>query len=959
MDGLLERSGELAVVGAVLERCVAGAGGVLVVEGPAGIGKTALLDSTHALAREAGIRVLSARGGELEREFAHAVVRQLFEPALASTDERERAVLLGGAAGLATPVLAADARAAPAPIGDQAFAVAHGLYWLTANLAKRGPLLLVVDDGHWCDRPSLSFLLYLVRRLEGLPVAIALGARTHEPGGESELLEQIAAEPAARALAPAPLSVKAVGELVAASLGDHPAERFVLACHDATGGNPFLACELLGALARDGIAPSAGAVAAVGELGPKTVRRAIVLRLARLPRSAGALAQSAAVLGAPAELRHAAALARLDDATAAACADALADVQILKAQLPLEFAHPIVRAAVYEDMAPAARSLAHARAARLLASEHADPERVAAHLNACEPTGETWIVEQLRLAASLATARGAPQAACSYLRRALAEPPPAPDRPRLLYELGRTEALARDPRAVARLHEALGLSEEPGLRGRIAEALIALLVFSGDWDAAASLAGATLRELGDGDPDAAARLETLRAATSAYDPRFVEEFDRDHRRLSELARRGGPASRPLSLLLAAVSAWRMEDLDRVAGLVERGLDGGRLLAQEGAEAWSLGQAVTALVALDELDSAERLADRMLADATARGAVLGVSAGASFRGYVRARRGALREAEADFRVGFQLALEHGLTFALPSIFSYAVDVLPERPELADIAEHVELTELPPAFEHTASGALLLEVRGRLRLLRGDAPAAIADLSRCGEIFDALRLTNPLLSSWRPALALALRTSEPERAAQLLAEALELAGATGLPRPLGVAQRAAGLLAGGERGIELLRDALATLERAPSALERARAAVELGGALRRAGKRPEARERLRAGLQLARRCGAQRLAEHAEQELRTAGAKPRRLAFSGVESLTASERRIAEMVAHGMTNQQAAEALFVTAKTVENHLGRVYHKLGIHSRERLAQALRAAGAPVTARETTCVRELSPER
>jgi DNA-binding CsgD family transcriptional regulator len=136
---------------------------------------------------------------------------------------------------------------------------------------------------------------------------------------------------------------------------------------------------------------------------------------------------------------------------------------------------------------------------------------------------------------------------------------------------------------------------------------------------------------------------------------------------------------------------------------------------------------------------------------------------------------------------------------------------------------------------------------------------------------------------------------------------------------------------------LREAVKLLRQAPAAYQLARALTDLGAALRRAGRRADAREPLREGLELARRCGAERLSASAEQELRAAGAKPRRLAFSGVESLTASERRIAELAAGGMTNQQVAEALFVTAKTVENHLGRVYHKLAIHSRAELAGAL----------------------
>ncbi|HEY4824974.1 MAG TPA: hypothetical protein VIH49_07975, partial [Solirubrobacteraceae bacterium] len=711
----------------------------------------------------------------------------------------------------AAPVVAPGPAPATALVSDQAFPVIHGLYWLTANLARGGPVLLIVDDAHWCDRPSLRFLLYLARRLEGLPVAILLAARMREPDGEVQLLDQIAAEPLTRALAPAALSVGAVGELVRASLGS-PDERFVSACHDAAGGNPFLTRELLGALERDRISPTAAAAGQVSELGPRTVRRAIVLRLARLPGSSGLLAQAVAVLGTGAQLRHAASLAGLDERSASAAVDTLAAVEILKPQLPLEFVHPIVRAAVYDDLAPVARSVAHMRAARLLAAEDADPEQVAAQLLACEPAGEPWVAEKLRAASRTALARGAPETARAYLERALAETRRSPDRASLLYELGQVEALTRDPLALAHLQEALRLSDEPAARALIADQLFGLLLFAGQWDAALAMVESALHEPAGRDPDAVTRLETMRAAMAGVDPRLVEHVDRDLARLKGLARRGGTASRPLSVLLGVLAAWRIDDIDQTTGLVERGLDGGRLLREEGAEAW-LPQALTALIAVDQLDRAQRLADEILTEGSRRGSVFGVSAGSSFRGWVHAQRGALRDAEADLRVGFGLAVEHGLTFALPSIFRHAIDVMPERPGLADIAALVEQVELPPAFEDTAQGAQLLDVRSRLRLLRGEVPAAIADLRRCGEILDATHLTNPIMSSWRSALALALRVTAPDEAAQLIAEELDLAHATGLPRPLGVAFRAAGLLAGDERGIELLRDAVLTLSRSP--------------------------------------------------------------------------------------------------------------------------------------------------
>jgi DNA-binding CsgD family transcriptional regulator len=143
--------------------------------------------------------------------------------------------------------------------------------------------------------------------------------------------------------------------------------------------------------------------------------------------------------------------------------------------------------------------------------------------------------------------------------------------------------------------------------------------------------------------------------------------------------------------------------------------------------------------------------------------------------------------------------------------------------------------------------------------------------------------------------------------------------------------------GRDGVDDLHDAVAILAPSPARLEHARALVDLGSALRRAGSRREAREPLREGLEVARRCGAAALVEAAHEELVTAGARPRRLQFSGVESLTASERRVAEMAASGQSNREIAQALFVTVRTVENHLSRTYRKLDIGSREELPEAL----------------------
>jgi DNA-binding CsgD family transcriptional regulator len=205
-------------------------------------------------------------------------------------------------------------------------------------------------------------------------------------------------------------------------------------------------------------------------------------------------------------------------------------------------------------------------------------------------------------------------------------------------------------------------------------------------------------------------------------------------------------------------------------------------------------------------------------------------------------------------------------------------------------------------------------------------------------EAFEMHNPAMLAWRSHLALALLALDRrDEALELAREEVDLARDWGAPRPIGVALRARGLAEGGAEGIETLRESVTVLEGSTARLELARSLVELGAALRRANQRADARELLRQGLDLAVRSRSVPLVERAEQELAATGARPRRLLLSGVESLTASERRVARFAAEGLSNKDIAQALFVTTKTVEVHLSNVYRKLGIGSRTELPQAL----------------------
>lgn len=214
--------------------------------------------------------VLSARASELERELPFGVVRQLLKPPLATGDTAERAELLAGAAALAEPVLAPDAAAEPA-VGEPSFGALHGLYWLVANLAARRPVLILVDDLHWADVSSVRWLLYFAKRLDGLALALVLAARPSEPGAPSDLLDALAADPGVELLHPGGLSAEAIDRLAEGVFGRAAERGFAVACHRATGGNPFLVSEALDELGRAGLAPTVDHVDEVKRLGSRGV----------------------------------------------------------------------------------------------------------------------------------------------------------------------------------------------------------------------------------------------------------------------------------------------------------------------------------------------------------------------------------------------------------------------------------------------------------------------------------------------------------------------------------------------------------------------------------------------------------------------------------------------------------------------------------------------------------------
>jgi DNA-binding CsgD family transcriptional regulator len=936
---LLERDGELGAADGLIEATRHSAGCILAVEGPAGIGKTRLLEAVRIRASRSGLAVLSARGGELERDFAFGVVQQLFEPTLVSAPDAERETLLAGAAALATHALGhVKDRGPESPAGLHS--TLHGLYWFAANLAARRPLMICVDDAHWSDTPSLRFLAYLARRLEGLPLMLAVGTRPPEASAVESLLLELLSDPATWVLRPGPLSEAAVSEVLRAGLGVEVEDEFIRACHEVTMGNPFLVIELVGALRAEGAVGTVSDAQGLRELTPLAVSRAVLHRLAGLPAGAGQLARAVAVLGDGAALEDAGALAVLDDGQVGEAVQALARAEILHPDPPLRFIHPMIRAAVYADISRTDRALRHARAARFLSERGADTDQVAAHLLAASPGADGWVVDVLRTASERALARAAPEVATTYLRRALAEPPPAELRPEVLLELGLAEARS-DLGGTESMAEALELSSTPGRRAEIALALGRTLGLRGRHAEAVEVLQEAMSEPADADdPQLKLRIEAEMVAHCLHS---AEKLPLGFERLRHVPfeeTHGGAAERLLLALAGfALTASGRLTPDAAVALARRTAREGALTDEENSSL--LLFTAETLVFADHLNEADELLERAIGEARRRGSAPAVALASAFRSQVAFRRGSLSDAEADARTALGLVDREVLGYSRTYVVSFLVDALTERGEYED-AERV-LAEVGPSedWPELWQFMLLTGSRGRLKVAQGRVAGGLADHLECGRRARPWRPRNPSTVPWRSDAALAhARLGDTEEARRLASWQLRNARAYGAPRGLGVSLRVAGLVEGGSRGLELLRESATVLGASAAKLEHARTLTDLGAALRRDGRRSEARGPLRLGLDLARRCGARPLAELALEELAATGARPRRMTLTGIEALTPSERRVASMAASGLTNREVAQALFVTEKTVEVHLTRAYRKLDIGARSELARALESA-------------------
>lgn len=940
---LLDRDEELAWLRGTLSSTPDGS--LTIVEGPAGIGKTQLLMESRRYGQDSGWTVLHAKGMELEKTFAFGVARQLFEPFLLDLDTETQQRCMSGPAAITGQLfrpMPSDAPGAPAAAAgtaeDTTFAMLHGLTWLVINIAHRGPIMLHIDDLQWADDASLRWLVYLLPRIEEVSAAVTVALR-QDAIEDSPLIRRIANDAKATVIRPRPLRPTSIAQLLRGILQQDAEIEFVEACHAETSGNPFLVREIASWIRNESITPTAGNVPRLKAIGGLAVSRRIAARLAQLPAGATPVAQALAVLGDGADLHQVTVLSGLTFEESSSAVAALIRADLLTDRIPLAFAHPVVRTAIYNDLVLTDRAAMHAEAAKLLSDRGAEVERIAAHLLA-SPPGIDFAVRTLRQAARNAVERGAAASAFTYLDRCRDEPMEQSELIELLIEQGSAGQLVDLGASINCLVQAHEMITDPLRKAEVSWLLSGSLGHAFRADDAINVLRRSVAEM----PQDLEETDDMRRRSYALELLVATLLPNRQDLLVNFERARALPSRTSigGRMLDAAIALR-DALAAVPGAAERARAALGKNPPRGAEVSVTSPAWHVLIAADSED-ASHILDRTIRRLHEGGDLTALATTYAFRALCWVNTGQLAEAEADARQAQQLSETAGVGFIRPFAGAFLAETLVDQGRLDEARLALDWSGVFDEF--TPGGPIYygLCLRARLARLEGDAGRGARFALGCGRSFAAHGGQNPALVPWRSELALCLKiTGDLPKARFYADEELELARRWGAPRALGRALRVSAAVGEPAARVRLLKEAVTLLEHSPAKLEYAVSLASLGSALGAAGKRAEGREALRIAMDLCAACGARPMVDTVRSELRAAGGRPRRTVLRGLESLTPSERRVAKMAAEGASNRQIAESLYVTPKTIELHLTSVYRKLDIASRMDLVEALPNAALP----------------
>lgn len=951
---LLERRRELRALDAALADLRDAVGGVprarhaglLAFTGSAGLGKTTLMAEARARAAAHGFTVLSGKGGEQEQELAFRVVRQLLQPTLAAMDEPGRQDVLGSWYDVVAAALGLEATGTvPDPVG-----VRDGLDWVMTRLAvMNAPVVLLLDDVHWADAESLNWLASFAPRAADLPLLIVLAYRPDELPPEARAFRALVEHHENRPHVLTPLSAAGVARIVRNEVGEGAEDAFCEECWTVTGGSPFEAVELAIRLGERRLTGTRDELPTMRHLASAVKGPGLLERLHRLDTATVRFAWTAAVLGTSISPGLAATIAVVGSEGAARATEKLRAARIL-ADAPgpggsLEFVHPTIATAIYQDIPEALRVGLHNSAAVSVRAAGLGPTAAARHLLEVPSEGRPEAVECLREAAREYLRAGAPEAARRVLTRALQEPPPPEDRAALLHELASSTFLIEPAATVTHLRAALA---EPGvdldLRASIVYRLTQALAHLDQVAEAAAVAADEVRQAPH--PRIRLRMQADQFVWSAFRTDEPDACARS-RRLARMADRL-TGRRVEERYILGLRAWdamlRGEPRRTVLTCAEKALDGGLSWTDE-----NRGFEVPVSVALvfmycDQPRRAEELFTEGLAQCQAKGwRGSHLALGQALFGYIRYRRGCLAEAEELAREGLRIA--DRVEGAVPAQW-FAVGILiqtllargrtAEARRLADRHRYGEA--VPKAVIYPDPRTVYAE----LLLAEGRRRKAAHLLSGVGDWLASKGWHNPTWCPWQLSLASALAPTAPDRAIRLARDAVKAARDFGAASAIGQALRTEAEVTGGPAALGLYAEAVDQLEQSPASYELARALVGHGAALARNGRLQEAADRLYRGQEGAVHCGAEALAARAREELSAAGLRPLPLRYAQTDTLTAQERSAAEMAAQGRPAAVVAKELRLSERGVTRLLSSVYRKIGTDAAG-LARALESFPRP----------------
>jgi tetratricopeptide (TPR) repeat protein len=742
---LLESEQELRVLSSAVAAAGTGAGSAVVVHGSPGIGKSRLLHELSRIAADRGARTLSATGIAGCHGAQFSVLRQLF--------------------------------------ADVGVTAPHELYRHTVALAHERPLVICLDDADHADDSSLQWLSFLARRLSGLRVLIAVALSTERMGLRGLTAAGLAVERGWPRVRLSPLTRDATDLILAKLLAKRPEPAFGARFHQVTSGVPLLANGLATSLAEEGVLPTDENVGRIATSASPGLSSALEVHIARQLPEVRTYAVAAAVLCEPADPLLVAEVADIPAAAAQASERHLTALHLLTDGA-------FVTAGV-RDALLAGKPLAslYANAARVLHERGYPHEQVTSRLLVTEPIGKPWVVPVLRATAEEALRGKDVPRAVACLTRLLAEPLSDEDRLVALTALGKAELSAAPATAVDHLLQAKEIARPGRLDAQLTVRLARALAATGRSHDALALLDESVEHVAGQDREAALRLETSYVEIACLTPDTMWRAGlRLNQLRDEVVDARSPGERDLLGILAAVwSSQSREPASVVAAAARRALDGGLVAWQEtrGALVW----AILALKQAGLTEEARHHCDLALGEAR-RMRLMPVQARLlTIRADIAYQLGSLHDALRLARESYQIFDTAGMRKVLPAPAAQIVRACISLGDLDHAAK--VLTELGGFAEPgmTEQGRLICE-RGRLKLAMGDDHEGAQDIAAAGRLFTDAGMTNPAVTPWRSACAMALvRLGRQEEAAALVAEELRLARWFGAPAHIGVALRAA--------------------------------------------------------------------------------------------------------------------------------------------------------------------------